>query len=1043
MRFALPRACVLALLLQAASTVSAVAAAPDITLSIVADQALTYLDQPERTGRTLMFDATRADGDWQRVWADAPSFNKGVHQGFVSSGELQGDKLTLTVSFNIGGDAWVKGGRWRGTFQLQKSDQNRWTGTYDALFRGKPVKGSVYAIEQPKPAATGIAPAAPDEHPRLMFRKADLPALREKAKTEFGQAALSKMNGIIGNALKYQLTGDKKLAQATIPEVEKLLADNGVGDKMVRGRILGWRFEQIALAYDTCYDVYPDDLKRRIEAHVAGYQGWRAFRSPSTFQKEISWSITGTYPWPIRYGPAMAAVSVWGMKGPEPAKPAARPFLHDEPIMAVAPAANFKPAEGVPVTPFTNGKTPRVWLVAGGFKTPEGVNHLSGFDAALTMAPTPGADFTFNNTTKKFERFDKMYGESIPITDALKREMNTTGVFYTVIDNDAPRHVLISRDTGGRLFLNGTEFRAGDVAKLDKGYYQIVHIAATGMQSQWGNDLTTPSLRVLTQDEANDIVATRKLDHAEALAEYEFDLAQWRKTGGMSLDSLKLVELSSQFMRNYIRNSIGDGGFKGASHISLEGPPKYAVAYRNTFGRPITAQADLSMYLARMMFTQSNSDKATLNQSFDGTQNFIASQYIEHPYDTGRHLYATLFPLTDTKLRPAVLWGWQKHVGIDTAADAIKVFEDKGRITPGYPVESHVAWAFVNYPLNETAKHPAEIMPKTMTAPTFGWLGFRNAFKDQNDFVLQVFANSREVGPGGTENAGAFRLMGLGQYWAVGGSERVFENVVQMPDVPTYEQGRGRITHTTAQPDGSGTVTIDLADAYLSAKTRGLYEQLNGVRLDASAVSLGIKATRSIAVDYSGKSGVPCLVVIADKISGDGAKVWAWPTQFTREARSAKAADPKVEGREYNSFSQDEMRKLWAKAPVPASKSAKKGEEAEPDDSIAFKDVLPVMKGNAFTITKGNATLQGTLVSPPRVKVEVKEREQFRMGAKHTMARSTSTGVSAESSDKDVTFICVVTVGPGEQPAVSGDANTITVGSQTIRFDGEKLIIGK
>jgi len=1042
MRFIARRSGLVALLLHAACATHLLAVEPDISVAVVLNEALTY-EEPNHAGKTLQFDAIRTNGQWDRVWASAPSFNKGVHSGIIAKGDLQGDKLTLDLRANIGNDAWVKGGRWRGTITLQKTGADQWTGTFNADFRGTPVHGTAYATTLPTPAAIpGMSPITPDEHPRLMFRKSDLPALREKAKTPFGQAAMEKLTGVIGNSLKYQLTGDKKFAEATIPEVEKLLLDNGAGDKMVRGRILGWRFEQVALAYDMCFDVYPDDLKRRIETYITAYQGWRPFRSMSTFQKEISWAVNGTYPWPIRYGPAMAALSVYGMKGNKPAKLPASPFLFpDEPIVTVAPDKDFKPADGVPVSAFGENKTAPEWLVAGGFKALPNKNATDGFEQFANIKPKLGEEVNFNERTKPFEKYNKLYGNAITITDALKREAYTTGIFYTVIENDAPRIVRLAHDVSGRVFLNGRELRPTDIARLDKGAYHLINIGTTGQQSQWGNDLSRPNFATLTEEQAKAAIATRKADHADAMLENEYDIAQWERTGGLSIESLKLLEFSRHTMGTYFRNTIGEGGFKGASHISLEGPPKYATAYRNVFGRNVTGYSDLSMYLARAMFTFAYGDKVTLNQTFDNTQNFTASQYIERPYDTGRHLFATLFPLTDEKLKPAVLWGRQKHVGIDQPADAHEVFDDSGRITTGYPVESHVAWAFVNYPLNAAAKPPAEAMPKTMYAPTFGWAGFRNAYKDQNDFIVQAFAASRDIGPGSTQNAGAFRIQGLGQYWAIGGVERVFENVVQMPDANILETGRGRVTHTDFKPDGSGVITMDISDAYLSEKTRGLYEQINGARNDKQAVSLGIKATRSIAVDYSGKSGVPCLVVIADKISGEGTKVWAWPTQFLREGKGAKG----VEGREYSSFSQEEMRKLWGATPAPAPKPAPKkdADPVEDDGSIALKDVLPVMKGNAFTVTKGSATLTGTLISPPAIKVEVKEREQFRMGAKYGMTRSTSTGVAAETKDKDVTFICVVTIGKGEHPVVLGDANAITVGGQTVRFDGEKLIIGK
>ena len=65
---------------------------------------------------------------------------------------------------------------------------------------------------------------------------------------------------------------------------------------MIRGGILGGRFEQIALAYDMCYDAWPEELKRNAENLVTGHQGWRAFTKMWTFQKESACESTGVYP---------------------------------------------------------------------------------------------------------------------------------------------------------------------------------------------------------------------------------------------------------------------------------------------------------------------------------------------------------------------------------------------------------------------------------------------------------------------------------------------------------------------------------------------------------------------------------------------------------------------------------------------------------------------------------------------------------------------------------------------------------------------------
>lgn len=160
----------------------------------------------------------------------------------------------------------------------------------------------------------GYQPVAPAEHPRLLFRKSDLPALREKARTPEGRAILKRlrttldgadgetmtphfstatathvdknqqlpigtytMSHAAGYGLLYQLTGEKKYAEFGRQCFEKALA--GVrnrdsrysfrkpGGALRAGPSLGW----YAVGYDLCYDGWDPATREKLGLAIAEY----------------------------------------------------------------------------------------------------------------------------------------------------------------------------------------------------------------------------------------------------------------------------------------------------------------------------------------------------------------------------------------------------------------------------------------------------------------------------------------------------------------------------------------------------------------------------------------------------------------------------------------------------------------------------------------------------------------------------------------------------------------------------------------------------
>jgi hypothetical protein len=159
----------------------------------------------------------------------------------------------------------------------------------------------------------GFQPVAAGEHPRLLFRKSDLPALRKRAETPEGKAILARLRALLGKngeappdtfnatppdnhakspampmgtfttwhagafGFLYQITGDKKYAElarlcAQFMLDGKIDVDNRYswfkpGTDLRAGSVLA----AMAYAYDFCYDAWPEDFRRKIALEIQNY----------------------------------------------------------------------------------------------------------------------------------------------------------------------------------------------------------------------------------------------------------------------------------------------------------------------------------------------------------------------------------------------------------------------------------------------------------------------------------------------------------------------------------------------------------------------------------------------------------------------------------------------------------------------------------------------------------------------------------------------------------------------------------------------------
>jgi hypothetical protein len=206
------------------------------------------------------------------------------------------------------------------------------------------------------------------------------------------------------------------------------------------------------------------------------------------------------------------------------------------------------------------------------------------------------------------------------------------------------------------------------------------------------------------------------------------------------------------------------------------------------------------------------------------------------------------------------------------------------------------------------------------------------------------------------------------------------------------------------EKDGSGALTADLNDVYCRKVE---FERYGNVRRDATYQDSGIRGLRAYAVDFSGKSGAPCLFVLVDKITGGKSKVCPWYLGGVKfGSRTGKVADS--------------------------------GED--------FKKTQ--IQGNAATVSgPDGATMKLTFVAPadPVVKAEVRTLK-FQQTYNRGEASFTAPGIFASGADPaDGNFFVVVTIQRGQAPEVKSTGKgldaKVTVGGRTVRFDGSRILL--
>jgi len=995
-------------------------------------------------------------GQWAPVTASS-SGSRDVNVGFVAQSAGSADHVQLKIHL-------ARDSRFPAAalidLDLKETAVGRYEGDSTVTADGATSTSPAEATVSPKRTEQRLAVAGADKHPHLIMRREDIPALRAKMKTPLGEALLAKTQGtkdMVELGLLYQATGNKQYADQAL-EIVKNMRDIDANSTAGTGEI-GHCIVSVVLTYDLCYDAWPKEFCERLRRQVAS-------RLPKR-QRDLLFGHANYNPASNYYGPgfgsaAIASLILHGHQGPEPPRPA--PPLCVRRADCLIPAdRDYKPPVGVPVVDLETNALPSEWLFAGPLLPAEGEDPIDKLGGLAAARPTPGLQVSDGERTVAFKRLSHEEGKGywewlgnkvISVTAANDRTHYSVNFFYTVVRNTQPRLAVFENYTqwhdSSETFINGWPVEEGQVVRLEPGLYTILIKVVMGQTEPWGQELISPRFVPIQEDKAKEINDRISARYEEVQRQWETALAHWKRLGEQDLENLRMIMKGRHQMVRHYRAGIGDGGFQAEvatyGNIAAYYPLLYGVCHYNTFGRHASPWPDATHVMPRKFM-----------QAWFGPGGKAVIMQLNNKSRFEPGWLGNYFPLVPEKWKPIILWGWNHVCGVSIkkAAEFNRVAADKILA----PVERvRLATTFINYPVDMDPVHPQEAAPKTWTAPTFGLYVFRSGFEGKDECIAQVFTKSRTIGGWNHPNAGVFRLWGLGHPWTAEPIERSGyreeESVVLLPDEVMNEGACGHVTHYQAQPDGSGSLTVDLSDVYLAAKKpkkkepdpilEADFDQLlkskpapgdllgEGRKIEAPqrmreaveweriqqrnalrktlprlydrwgqrndvAYESQVDGWRTIAFDYSGVSGAPCLMVLVDSVRGGSAKDWIW--------------------------------------------------QLPPERGFAVE-----IDGATVRLNRPDASLQMTFISPvgvrPVYKKDWVQTFLYKGGSKkgETINRYYDV-ISAESDATDVDYIVIATLQKGEPPKVTATGqrlgSVIRVGRQTVRVVDEKIVFGE
>lgn len=688
---------------------------------------------------------TRVGDTWYPV-GGRTSKNKGILWGHVESSSISESEVNLRVSYFMPTDKFVNGGRATFNISCTRDADGTLSGTYDGIYYGEtytywwmPKKDENHlcslsvcgqnAPSPPRGTAVGtihvrstpsseFSPPGKDEHPRILFRKRDLPLLKAKSETEFGRKCLEFMQGWgpVGHGVLYQFAkydGDEanaaKYAESASKLVQYHMRDFSNGEDE-HGQV-AWtrRLEMVALTYDLCYDGWTAEFRHRVAWYLVNTAktilNFQSDWIGTNFTFDIDGYAVGWYS-----GIGFAGMALYGSDTPDvPLFPwfgdgLRAPTIEPDPGLTVPEGMEksvltFRDADPINMAkePGTEGLIPLPKYICATGLTVEKDRTLEPFGNDPQYRPSPGETVQYGDTLTTWRVLPEepisvitTYGnafESIELAELTNRGSYTTVYLYAVIENPEPRWVEFqdnlylvkgSSRLESKMYINGVVRRPGDFMYLKQGMYSVLIAVPTFHFQPWGEmqyapRLVEPGYAGYGRREVNldylDYEKTRREEYAAAVEPITggnpfFASMLFRGVGSLSEYFVLLRNKGVEFPR-------GLNGTTAPRNESDNPAAKFGTAVQNMFNIPANPHGDVVEDIVAMF---ESGEVPMVSVSYHGRPNPA--------------MLAHVYGLLPDSLRIALKPKWMEMTGVTSDDDAEEL------------IKHDPVYALLNYPLD-------------------------------------------------------------------------------------------------------------------------------------------------------------------------------------------------------------------------------------------------------------------------------------------------------------------------------------------------------
>jgi HEAT repeat protein len=456
-------------------------------------------DPPDHPGRADMdAELVRRDGVWDsRFPVSARHYSKRDHEGILLDVRETATNRTFVFDVLCYDDGWRKTafGHFEATIQTSPPSQ---AGTYSGHMNFRRVSGKVdaAAYELP-PHPRSISAFAANEHPRLIFREFDIPALREKARTSAGKRMLA--------SIRRRIAIDKTLYRAPLDWVTNwepgcnLAIAHGFMALLFDDPLYGRRSAPLIMDR-TRTPPYGGEHGERMPGPMAHHpyavdMNYR-FLTPEERKEVVEnrcW-LSGLYN--QAYGPLgviAAARTVFGVPGlaalamlrekgaftlRQPDVPPVVMSLAGEVALGATPPLD-------PVNLFLAGSMPSNWLVAGPFAVEEGTDPLASIGGCEAAKPRLDTPVPVNGGSRKFRPLSQSAIQSMPPPfppmQFIELPVSSGEQFflYAILKIESRQGIAVEPYSSGgmrwsALWIDGRAMAGGTTIALEPGLHRVL-----------------------------------------------------------------------------------------------------------------------------------------------------------------------------------------------------------------------------------------------------------------------------------------------------------------------------------------------------------------------------------------------------------------------------------------------------------------------------------------------------------------------------------------------------------------------------------------